>query len=213
VPIAEETGLIVPIGAWVLHTACEQVARWQEIPGREDLRLAVNVSARQVQHSGFAPIVAGVADGSVLRPGTLWLEITESVLLDDLAAAGERLERLAHLGARIALDDFGTGYSSLSYLRRFPADAVKLDRSFVAGIGSDTGDTAIVTAVIDLARALGKECVAEGIESHEQFRLLRALGCDSGQGHLISPPLPVHGMESLLHTTGPLVADADLGQP
>jgi diguanylate cyclase (GGDEF)-like protein len=198
VPVAESTGLVVPIGAWVLQTASRQVAEWQQIPGREDLRLAVNVSARQIQHPGFAAIVARVADGSSLRRDTLWLEITESLLLDDLAEAGERLAQLAGLGAHLALDDFGTGYSSLSYLRRLPVAAVKLDRSFVAGICSDPQDTAIVTAVIELARALGKECVAEGIEQREQFELLRSLGCDSGQGHLFSPPVEAARLEEML---------------
>jgi diguanylate cyclase (GGDEF)-like protein/PAS domain S-box-containing protein len=201
VPIAEDTGLIVPIGAWVMRTASRQVAQWQQLPGHQDLTLAVNVSARQIEHPHFTPLVSEVLNGSSLRRGTLWLEITESLLLDDLNTATEHLERLARMGARLALDDFGTGYSSLSYLRRFPVESVKLDRSFVAGIGADAEDSAIVTAVIELARALGKRCVAEGIETEQQYALLRDLGCDFGQGYLMSRPVPAEELRELLVPT------------
>ena len=198
VPIAEDTGLIVPIGAWVMRTASRQVAQWQQLPGYEDLSLAVNVSARQLEHPHFTPLVSEVLNGSSLRRGTLWLEITESLLLEDLNTATEHLERLARMGARLALDDFGTGYSSLSYLRRFPVESVKLDRSFVAGVGADAEDSAIVTAVIELARGLGKRCVAEGIETEQQYELLRELGCDFGQGYLMSRPVPAEELRELL---------------
>jgi EAL domain-containing protein (putative c-di-GMP-specific phosphodiesterase class I) len=198
VPIAEETGLIVPIGRWVLETACEQVARWQRLEGWESLRLSVNVSPRQIEHPGFAPVVAGVTDGTGMARGTLWLEITESALLGDVDDARERLDRLRALGARLALDDFGTGYSSLTYLRRFPVDAVKLDRSFVAGLDLDEGDTAIINAVVELAAALGKECVAEGVERESQLDTLRRLGCGAGQGYLFAPPLTSSEMTELL---------------
>jgi diguanylate cyclase (GGDEF)-like protein/PAS domain S-box-containing protein len=198
VPIAEDTGLIVPMGAWVMRTASRQVAQWQQLPGHEDLSLAVNVSARQLEHPHFTPLVSEVLNGSSLRRGTLWLEITESLLLEDLNTATEHLERLARMGARLALDDFGTGYSSLSYLRRFPVESVKLDRSFVAGIGADAEDSAIVTAVVELAQALGKRCVAEGIETEQQYALLRDLGCDYGQGYLMSRPVPADELRELL---------------
>jgi diguanylate cyclase (GGDEF)-like protein/PAS domain S-box-containing protein len=201
VPIAEETGLIVPIGNWVLETASAQVAAWQRLPGWERLRLSVNVSARQLGHAGFASIAAGVTSGTGMARDTLWLEITESVLLDDVDDARERLERLRTLGVRIALDDFGTGYSSLTYLRRFPVDAVKLDRSFVAGVQHDAGDAAIVSAIVDLATALGKECVAEGIEHEGQLASLLELGCSAGQGYLFSAPLPAAELGELLRST------------
>src|SRR5690606_424808 len=122
IPVAEETGLIVPVGAWVLETACRQLSEWQSLPGWSDLSVAVNVSARQLQHPSFAGVVAEVTDAKATTPGSLWLEITESVMLDDVVAARARLERLKLLGVRIALDDFGTGYSSLTYLRSFPVD-------------------------------------------------------------------------------------------
>jgi len=190
IPLAEDTGLIIPIGNWVLRTACEQVARWQQLPGWHGLRLAVNVSARQLQLREFAGLAVTVADETGLAPGTLAIEITESVLLDDVESSGQHLDHLKQVGIEVSLDDFGTGYSSLTYLRGFPVDSVKLDRSFVAGTGTDPGDTAIVTAVVNLASALGLECIAEGIETEAQLKVLRSLGCDSGQGYLFSPGIP-----------------------
>ncbi len=198
VPIAEETGLIVPIGSWVLETASAQVARWQRLDGWGSLRLSVNVSARQVDHPSFAAVVAAVADGTGMARNTLWLEITESLLLVDVQDARERLERLRALGVRLALDDFGTGYSSLTYLRQFPFEAVKLDQSFVAGLDVDPGDTAIISSVVGLTAALGKECIAEGIEREEQLRSLRRLGCSLGQGYLFSEPLTSSELGDLL---------------
>ena len=207
IPIAEETGLIVPVGAWVLETACTQLSEWQALPGWSDLSVAVNVSARQLQHPSFAGVVAEVTDAQSTTPGTLWLEITESVMLDDVVAARARLERLKLLGVRIALDDFGTGYSSLTYLRSFPVDAVKLDRSFVAGIDVDDGDTAIVNAVVHLARALDKECIAEGVETSAQAESLRALGCGLAQGHYFSRAVPAAAITDLLIDRKGLLVD------
>ena len=201
IPVAEETGLIVPIGNWVLTTACAQVAAWQRLPGWEHLRLSVNVSARQVEHPGFASVVAAVTDGSGMHRDTLWLEITESVLMDDVDDARDRLDRLRALGVRIALDDFGTGHSSLTYLRRFPVDAIKLDQSFVAGVEADPGDAAILSAVVQMAGALGKECVPEGIEHEGQLTALVDLGCRVGQGFLFSRPLPAAELTELLTST------------
>lgn len=200
IPIAEDTGLIVPIGNWVLETACAQVGSWQRLSGWEHLRLSVNVSARQLGHASFAPLIASVTDSGLLARETLWLEITESVLLDDVDEATERLERLRSLGARMSLDDFGTGYSSLTYLRRFPVDAVKLDRSFVSGIEGDEGDAAIVSAVVQLAHSLGKECIAEGIETGGQHVALMELGCRMGQGYLYSRPLTTSEFTELLRS-------------
>jgi diguanylate cyclase (GGDEF)-like protein/PAS domain S-box-containing protein len=189
VPLAEETGLIVPIGRWVLRAAVEQVAAWQQLEGWSQLSLAVNVSARQLQHDGFPTVVADAVARPGLTEGSLSIELTESELLDDVESSRSRLERIRSLGVGVSLDDFGTGYSSLTYLRRFPVDTVKLDRSFVAGVGADPGDTAIVTAVVDLAAALGLRSVAEGIETPDQLSLLRSLGCDAGQGYLFAPGL------------------------
>jgi diguanylate cyclase (GGDEF)-like protein/PAS domain S-box-containing protein len=198
IAVAEETGLIIPIGAWVLHSACRQAAAWQARPAHRDVGLAVNVSARQLLHTEFLPTVAAVLADTGIRPGTLSLEITESVLLEDVETSRERLQDLRGLGVRVAVDDFGTGYSSLTYLHELPVDVVKLDRSFVAGVGTNPDHTAIVTAVVDLARALGLDAVAEGIETEAQFDHLLALGCRFGQGFLLSRPLPADHLDELL---------------
>jgi diguanylate cyclase (GGDEF)-like protein/PAS domain S-box-containing protein len=197
IPVAEESGLIVPIGAWVLRTACEQMAGWQAA-GVGDIGLAVNVSARQLLHPGFVAGVAEVLRETGLRPSTLCLELTETVLLDDVDVSRDRLAQLRDLGLRIAVDDFGTGYSSLTYLHRLPLDVVKLDRSFVEGVGTDPGDTAIVTAVVDLARTMGLDAVAEGIESELQLAHLRGIGCRFGQGYLLARPMPAEEFGRLL---------------
>jgi diguanylate cyclase (GGDEF)-like protein/PAS domain S-box-containing protein len=199
VPLAEETGLIVPVGAWVLRTACDRMAAWREaLPGWAGLHLSVNVSARQLQHPEFLATVERALDASGLPPEVLSVEITESVLLDDVAAASERLERLRRVGVRVDLDDFGTGWSSLTYLHRLPVDVVKLDRSFVAGVGTEAEETAIVTAVVGLASAMGLSCVAEGIETRAQLVELRRLGCRAGQGFLLSPPVAAEDLVSLV---------------
>lgn len=198
IPIAEANGLIVPMGAWVLATATAQAAAWQRLPGRSLLRLSVNVSPRQIEDDGFASVVATALDATKLTRDTLWLEITESVLIDDVDSTRARLLRLRTLGARLALDDFGTGHSSLTYLRRFPVDAVKLDRSFVTGIQADGGDAAIVAAVVALAATLDKRCIAEGIECEDQVSALLAMGCRMGQGFLFAPPLTASEVSELL---------------
>ena len=209
IPVAEETGLIVPIGSWVLRTASGHAAEWQARPGLEHVGLAVNVSARQLLHPGFVASVAAVLDDSGIRPGTLSLEITETVLLEDVDQSRQRLEELRALGVRIAVDDFGTGYSSLTYLHHLPIDVMKLDRSFVAGVGSDPHDTAIVTAVVGLASAMGLEAVAEGIETELQLEHLRDLGCRFGQGFLLSRPVPHERLAGLLD---PEAARVSVGQ-
>ncbi|MSW99360.1 MAG: EAL domain-containing protein [Actinobacteria bacterium] len=208
VPIAEESGLIVPIGEWVLRTACQQLAAWQQLPGWAGLRLAVNVSGRQLQDPGFNLLAVEALSQSGLTPNTLSVEITETVLLDDAAAWGERLAPLKELGIEISLDDFGTGHSSLTYLRRFPADTVKLDQSFVSGIEHNLEDRAIVSAVIDLCSTLGLTCVAEGVETFAQLELLKGLGCAAGQGHLFAPGLePLEFEAQFLAESGPGRAD------
>lgn len=202
VPFAEETGAIVRIGRQVLRSAAEQVARWQRDTGNRSLRLAVNVAADQLDDDELAALVAEVLGPGSLQPGTLWLEITESQLLEDLDHAADRLADLAAAGARLALDDFGTGWSSLSYLRQLPVDAVKLDRSLLAGVGRSDEDTAIVRAVIGLLHELGRQSIAEGVERPDQLELLRQLGCDSVQGTLVAPPLEASELEALLRRGG-----------
>jgi diguanylate cyclase (GGDEF)-like protein/PAS domain S-box-containing protein len=182
--VAEDSGLIVPIGAWALRQACEEGRRLQEShPERGVFGMSVNVSSRQLQHPGLVDDVVAALAESGFDPRLLTLEITESATVDDTEATIERLRELKRLGLRLAIDDFGTGYSSLSYLRRFPVDELKIDRSFVAGLGRDEQDTAIVTSVIGLAHALGLQAVAEGVETMEQLERLTMLGCDLAQGY------------------------------
>lgn len=188
VPLAERTGLIVPIGAWVLRTACEQLVRWRDGGSAIGMSVAVNVSPRQLLNGDFVDVVAEVLQDTGLDAGDLVLELTETVLLDDLELARESLERLRSLGARIAVDDFGTGYASLTYLHRLPVDAVKLDRSFVEGLGTDDRLTAIVTSVLGLLDALGLESIAEGVATAEQADRLRQLGCRLAQGSWVGRP-------------------------
>ncbi|MGH9041239.1 MAG: EAL domain-containing protein [Acidimicrobiia bacterium] len=185
--VAEETGLVVPLGDWVLLEACRELARRGPDSG---LRLSINLSARQLGVPELVDTVRSVLAETGLDPSRLCLEITESVLMDDVESSIEALLDLKALGVRLAIDDFGTGYSSLSYLRRFPVDVVKLDRSFVAGLGVDPAATAIVAAVVNLAHALGIVVVAEGVETEAQLVALRALRCDRAQGYYWNRPLP-----------------------
>ena len=191
VHLAEETGLIVPIGGWALGEACQQMAYWRrQYPELADMRVNVNLSARQFGDPHLVPSVAAVLRESGLPPEALWLEITESVLMDEAQCTVETLNELRNLGVHLAIDDFGTGYSSLSYLKRFPVDVLKIDRSFVDGLASDGEDQAIVTAVISMAHALGLSVVAEGVECELQLAELRRLGCDGAQGYLLGRPAP-----------------------
>ena len=201
ITVAEETGLIVPIGSWVLDQACRQVQRWQaSMPDLPPLVLAVNLSGRQLGHPRLVDDVAAVLAETGIDPSHVDLEITESVLMDDVEMSEETLGRLKKLGVKLVVDDFGTGYSSLSYLRRFPVDVLKVDRSFVDGLGSDPGDSAIVTAVVTLAHALGLHAVAEGVETLEQLSELRRLGCDSAQGFHFARPSTGHCISELLQS-------------
>ena len=199
ITVAEETGLIVPIGSWVLDQACRQVQRWQSVAvGDRPLRLSVNLSGRQLGHPRLVEDVASVLNDTSINPAHVELEITESVLMDDVDMSAETLGRLHTLGVKLAVDDFGTGYSSLSYLRRFPVDLLKVDRSFVDGLGEDPSDSAIVTAIITLAHALGLNAVAEGVESPLQLAELRRLGCDRAQGYFMARPAGGHEIGELL---------------
>ena len=189
IPFAERSGLIVQMGDWVMREACHQGARWQRAsrPDHEPT-MSVNISGRQLAHGArlVDTVEESLAD-SGLDPGALILEVTESALMDDAEAALRVVERLKSLGVRIAIDDFGTGYSSLVYLKRFPVDMLKVDRSFIAGLGSNREDSAIARSVIDLAHAFDIAAVAEGIETSDQLAELQRLGCHYGQGFLWSP--------------------------
>jgi diguanylate cyclase (GGDEF)-like protein len=190
IDLAERSGLIVPIGTWVLTEACRQVKAWREDPRAAHLGLRVNLSARQFERPDVVDTVAAALETSGLPPDALGLEITETVLMGNAAAALGTLTALKALGVGLAIDDFGIGYSSLAYLKRFPVDTLKIDRSFVEGLGSDPIDLPIVRAVMSLGRTLGLEVVAEGVESTLQEQTLKALGCDRVQGFLYSRAVP-----------------------
>jgi diguanylate cyclase (GGDEF)-like protein/PAS domain S-box-containing protein len=187
IPIAEETGLIVPLGDWVLEQACRQLAGWQHLqPG---LEMAVNMSAAQLTRPDAADRVAEILRATGVDPASVVLEITESVLMGEVPESRVVLDDLKALGVRLHVDDFGTGYSSLAQLKRFPVDALKIDRSFVDGLATDPEDQAIVRAILALARSLGLSTVAEGVETPEQLSALRQLGCPTAQGYLFSRAL------------------------
>ncbi|HEV7769322.1 MAG TPA: EAL domain-containing protein [Solirubrobacterales bacterium] len=199
VSIAEDSGLIEPIGRWVQERACRQILEWHESrPDDRPLDVAVNLSARQVAHRDLPAVVADVLARTGLDPTLLRLEITESVLVEESATATATLERLSELGVRLVLDDFGTGYSSLAYLNRFPFDALKIDRSFIDGLGIEQERTAIVEAIIGMARALSLDVIAEGVENEVQLAELKRLGCDYAQGHLFHMAMPVADVTRLL---------------
>jgi len=203
VSIAEDSGMIEPIGRWVQETACRQAIGWHELrPDKRPLDVAVNLSARQVAHRDLAESVREVLTCTGLEPVNLRLEVTESAFVDESAGATATLEALSEIGVRLVLDDFGTGYSSLAYLNRFPFDALKVDRSFVDGLGVEQERTAIVEAVIGMARALSLDAIAEGVENEAQLSELRRLGCDFAQGHLFSRPLAPEKVTALLKEGG-----------
>jgi diguanylate cyclase (GGDEF)-like protein len=191
IPVAEDTRLIVPIGAWALREACREVASWRRAAEElADLHVSVNLSACQFADEHLPEIVVGALEESGLEPSALWLEITETAVMDEVETTIRTLAALKAIGVQLSIDDFGTGYSSLSYLKRFPVDVLKVDRSFVDGMGTDSEDEAIVTAVVRMAQALGKGVVAEGIENARQLVGLSELGCDAGQGYYFSRPQP-----------------------
>jgi diguanylate cyclase (GGDEF)-like protein/PAS domain S-box-containing protein len=199
VSIAEDSGLIEPIGRWVQESACRQALEWHELrPDQRPLDIAVNLSARQVAHRDLAATIAEILARTGLDPARLRLEVTESALVEESATAVATLEALSELGVGLVLDDFGTGYSSLAYLNRFPFDALKIDRSFVDALGVEQERTAIVEAIIGMARALSLDVIAEGVENEAQVSELRRLGCDFAQGHLFSRALPVEKISTLL---------------
>ncbi len=199
IPVAEETGLVVPIGEWVLGEACRQTQAWRQAHARlADLTVSVNLSGRQIAQSDLVDVVANVLGDTGLPPSALVLEITESVLMRDAEYAITVLRALKDLGVRLSVDDFGTGYSSLSYLKKFPVDVLKIDRSFVDGLGTDGEDSAIVRAIINLAESLGLETVGEGTETATQVEALTLLGCDKAQGYLFSRPMAAPALVQVL---------------
>ncbi len=199
IPVAEETGWIVPIGAWVLETACEQLARWQEeLNPNPPLTMSVNLSGKQFSQADLIPFIREQLQKWQIAPGNLKLEITESAIMENAQAVTERLHTLRALGVKLALDDFGTGYSSLSYLHRFPLDTLKIDRSFVMRMQDGGENCEIVRTIVSLGMNLGMDVVAEGIEEIAQLRDLRELGCKGGQGFFFSRPLPPQAALELL---------------
>jgi EAL domain-containing protein (putative c-di-GMP-specific phosphodiesterase class I) len=197
IPLAEETGLIVPIGEWVLREACTQARRWLDA-GLGPLTVAVNLSPRQFRLKNLAESVAAIVADTKLPPDSLELEITESTVMHRTEEATTSLRALHQLGVQISLDDFGTGYSSLAYLHRFPVHTLKVDQSFVRDIKSDRDDAAIVSTVITLAKQLKLKALAEGVETREQLAFLRTRGCDSYQGYLFCRPRPAAEISELL---------------
>jgi diguanylate cyclase (GGDEF)-like protein len=210
IPLAEDTGLIVPIGKWVLDEACRQMREWQlTYPSARRMTVSVNLSAIQLLDPGLLDDVLDAISISGLDPAGLQLEITESVVMREPEATIFKLNALKSLGIKLAVDDFGTGYSSLAYLKRFPVDVLKIDRAFVTGLEHGDHDSAIVQTVVSLAKALGLQTTAEGIEEHSQWARLKELGCDQGQGFVFSRPLRPEGIQKLLGEAGnPQVATA-----
>ena len=212
--LSEETGLIAPLGRWVLEQATAQVSDWRaRYPEAADLGVSVNVSARQLVRPEFLAEVTDALRNGGLEPGSLGLEITESVLMKDVSSPRSTLEALRGLGVRVLLDDFGTGYSSLSRLKGVPVDAIKVDRSFVDGLGSEEEDTTIVSAIVDIANSLGLGTIAEGVETPRQLEALQELGCEGAQGWLFAPALPAEEFEAMLASGAPVgaaPADADV---
>jgi len=197
VPLAEESGLILPIGHHVLEAACRQARHWRDELGAE-LIVGVNLSARQFQQTALVEEILGVLRDTGLPPGQLSLEITETLAMDNMDLTRDVLVRLKELGVRVAIDDFGTGYSALGYLTQFPIDVVKIDRTFVDEVETDPVKSAIVSAVIRLSDAIGSTCVVEGVETRAQLDHLRALGCPEAQGFFLARPVPARGIEDLL---------------
>jgi diguanylate cyclase (GGDEF)-like protein len=199
IPLAEETGLIVPIGSWVIERACAQLAEWHSSLGPSSpLHISVNVSPRQVTEDDLVSLITDLLEEHRLGAPQLILEVTESMLLTESSGSVAALGQLHDIGVRLALDDFGTGYSSLSYLRSFPFNVLKLDRSFISGLDHIAADVQIAAAVIEMARALAMTVIAEGVETLEQLEILRRLGCHLAQGFYFAAPIPEHEFSQLL---------------
>ncbi|HEV2067066.1 MAG TPA: GGDEF domain-containing phosphodiesterase, partial [Thermomicrobiales bacterium] len=199
IPLAEETGLILPIGRWILAEACRQGGDWHAQGGlAKPLTISVNLSPRQIREPGFVADVEQVLSETQINPTRLKLEVTEQFLVEDGGKTASALRTLREKGVRVAIDDFGTGYSSLGYIRRLPVDTLKIDQSFVNGSGADGVDREIVGAITSLAHTLGMDVTAEGIETAAQLANVHALGCDSAQGFLFAPPLNPAALDDFL---------------
>jgi EAL domain-containing protein (putative c-di-GMP-specific phosphodiesterase class I) len=199
IPIAEETNLIIPIGEWLLKTVCQQTKHWQDL-GFTALQIAVNISGRQFNQPNLYPMISQVLIETGLSPKNLELELTESILVEQPEVSMLRLKVFKTLGIQIAIDDFGTGYSSLSYLQRFPFDILKIDRYFISNLTKDKKTKAIATAIIQMARTLNLNLVAEGVENTEELDFLREKKCDEIQGYLFSCPVKASDFQQLLVT-------------
>jgi len=197
IPVSEETGLILPIGAWVLREACQQAQSWKD-RGLPTGSMAVNVSATQFSDDNFLEDLFSVLRETGMDPHSLELEVTESVLMKNAEAATSILKSVRDIGIRVSVDDFGTGYSSLSYLRRFPLDALKIDQSFLHKIYVAPDDSIIVSAIIDMGRAIGLRVIAEGVETVEELAFLKANNCDEAQGYYFSRAVPAEEFVKLL---------------
>jgi EAL domain-containing protein (putative c-di-GMP-specific phosphodiesterase class I) len=196
IPLAEETDLIVPIGSWVLQAACRQLRAWQGLPDLRELTLAVNVSAKQFHQPGFVSQVRRELVAAGAKPSHLKLELTESVVLENVEETIAKMRELKLLGISFSMDDFGTGYSSLQYLKRLPLDQLKIDQSFVRDITTDPNDAAIVQTIIAMTDALGLNVIAEGVETREQQAFLEHAGCHAYQGYLFGRPVPLTKFEA-----------------
>ncbi len=202
IPLAEEIGMIIPIGDWVIEQACEQLKLWELDPVMSKMRISVNVSPRQLSQPYFVEQVLDAIEKTGIRPSKLKLELTESFILNDVDDAIEKMQELQKMGVRFAMDDFGTGYSSLAYLKRLPLEQIKIDRSFVNDIGRDRSSSVMVRTIINIAGNFGLEVVAEGVESDEQLAFLRQYGCNKFQGYFFGRPVPVGEFERLCKDAG-----------
>lgn len=202
IPLAEETKLILPIGLWVLETACAQLKRWEDIPETRHLQLAVNVSAHQFYQAGFVEQVCAVLKKHAVQPGRLKLELTESLVLDGINETIIKMKELKKIGVQFSMDDFGTGFSSLAYLTQLPLNQLKIDQSFVRNIGVKPADAVIVQTIIGIAGNLDMDVIAEGVETEEQRAFLELHGCPAIQGYLFGRPVPLDEFECSLGLSG-----------
>ena len=200
ISLAEDTGLIVPIGDWVLQEACRQAAVWQQ-NGEHDFRMAINLSAAQFRRHDFERSVCNALDSSQIDPALIALVLTESILLTNAENALDTVRRLKSIGIKSSIDEFGTGYSSLSYLKRLAADKLKIDRSFIRNVTTDSDNAAIVRAIIQMAKSLGLKTLAEGVEEKEVLDWLRQHQCDEAQGYYFAKPMPADQFVDYLKST------------